>query len=668
MRAFRLSNSERRRHGNWAGLPTVLLATVVMSLGALAACLPAMAAPTFTNVTAAVGVTHTHTVAGSLAYMSAGVAAGDFDRDGLTDLFFTQLNSPAVLYRNTGSGFMDVSAAAGFTQVLPASGVASGDIDNDGDLDLIMMGTNSQRHYLFINDGGGHFTEDGIARGADVSVPAANQTRFGQGVAFGDFDGDGFLDIMTSDYNRSTATNGSRLLRNLGTANPGHFEDVTHATGLDVYRQGLHYPDTAYRFQPSFSDIDRDGHVDILLVSDERTSQLFWNNGDGTFTDGTVPAGVGTDKSGMGSALGDYDRDGDLDWFITAIYDGFSSTGNRFYRNDGSRKFTDVTSAAGVRSSGVGAEQSWGWGTTLLDYDNDADLDLMSTNGCYTSCGGSNDYLFDHTSLRRNNGNGTFTDVSFASGITDTGQGRGLIQVDFDNDGDLDVVIANYAAAPIVYRNDGGNQRNWLRVETEGTLSNRDGIGAFIKVTPDTDQPQSLQVWEIRSGDSYLSQSEMTAHFGLGDFTGTIDLVEVEWPASGILQRYVNVPVNITLRARERLLGDFNGDAHVDAADYTLWRNCEGLTGDDLAADAAGALGLPDGVVDQLDYWYWKANFGLSYFAGGRARGGLATVPEPAGCMGWLTAVLMIAERINCSRRARNIGLPTSSRSTGAGA
>lgn len=640
---------------NWPGLPIVLMATVMSNLGTTVACISAEAAVTFTNVTAAVGVTHTHTVAGSLAYMSAGVAAADFDGDGLTDLFFTQLNSPAVLYRNTGSGFADVSAAAGFTQVLPASGVASGDIDNDGDLDLSVMGTNSQRHYLFINDGGGHFTEDAISRGADVSVPEGNQTRFGQGVAFGDFDADGYLDIMTSDYNKATATSGSRLLRNLGAANPGYFEDVTHAAGLDVYREGLHYPDVAYRFQPMFSDLDRDGHTDILVVSDERTSQLFWNDGDGTFTDGTVPAGVGTDKSGMGSALGDYDRDGDLDWFITAIYDGFSSTGNRLYRNDGNRSFADVTTAAGVRSSGTGTEKSWGWGTTFLDYDNDADLDLMSTNGCYTSCGGSNDYLFDHTSLRRNNGNGMFADMSSISGIADTGQGRGLIHVDYDADGDLDVVISNYSAAPIVYRNDGGNQNNWLRVETEGTISNRDGIGAFIKVTPDLDNPQSIQVWEIRSGDSYLSQSEMAAHFGLGDLAGTVGLVEINWPTSGILQRYVDVPVNSTLMARERLLGDFNGDGTVDAADYTVWRNCEGSVGDHLAADVAGPSGMPDGVVDQVDYLYWRANFGLSIAAGG-GNWAPTTVPEPAAASSAALALMMAARWNGWGRRGSAMG------------
>lgn len=587
-----------------------------------------VAAPVFTNVTAEVGVGHVHSATNGQQAMTAGVAAGDFDGDGLVDLFFTRVNGTDALYRNTGSGFEDISAAAGFTTATATNGVAAADIDNDGDLDLVVMGSQSARHFLYINDGTGRFTEEAIVRGADVTSPAGALNRQGMGVAFGDYDGDGYLDMLTTDHSRPMESNGSRLLRNLGAANPGHFVDVTEAAGLDVYRNPLAVtnPPNIYRFQPQFSDLDRDGRLDIVIAADSRTSQLFWNNGDGTFTDGTVAAGVGTDKSGMGTALGDYDRDGDLDWFVTAIYDTTflgANPGNRLFRNNGNRTFTDVTTTAGVRATGPGL--SWGWGTTFFDYDNDADVDLVATDGFITG------YTADRTTLWRNNLDGTFTDVSVASGITDTGQGRGLVHVDFDADGDLDIVIANYAAAPIIYRNDGGNQNRWLRIKTEGTISNRDGIGAFITVTPDLENPQSFQVWEIRSGDSYLSQSEMTAHFGLGDWEGTVDLVEIEWPTSGIVQRYVDVPVNSTLLARERLLGDFNDDGVVDAADYTLWRNSVGATGVGLAADVAGPNGMPDGIVDELDYRCWKANFGFALRPNGAAQEALGTVPEP-GC------------------------------------
>jgi hypothetical protein len=596
---------------------------------------PAAALPTFTNVAADLGITHLQSTASGIEPMSGGVTVLDYNGDGLEDLFFTRPDAPDVLYRNTGSGFQDVSAAAGLTNIEPGSGVAAGDINNDGYTDLVVMGVQSTRDYLYINDGRGHFTEEAIARGTDVSTSPGSLSRKSQGVALGDYDGDGYLDILTSDHSRPMASNGSRLLHNLGAANPGHFEDVTHAAGLDVYRTPLAVtnPPNVYRFQPQFTDLDRDGHPDIVFSEDSHTSQLFWNNGNGTFTDGTIAAGVGTDKSGMGSALGDYNNDGKMDWFVSAIFDTpfvGVNPGNRLYRNNGNRTFTDVTTATGVRNSGSGQELSWGWGSTFFDYDNDTHQDLMMTNG-WIALG----YGGDHTTLRHNNGDGTFTDVSVASGITDAGQGRGLVHFDYNNDGKLDTVLVNYADAPIVYRNNGEDSGHWLRVKTEGTRSNRDGIGAFITLVSDATHPEQLQVREIGSGDSYLSQSELTAHFGLGSRSQMVELVEVDWPASGLVQRYVNVPGDSLLMARERLLGDFNGDGVVDAADYTVWQDSFGMKGIGLAADGAGANGLPDGSVDELDYLYWKANFGTTFLPGSvAALAGSSSqqVPEPTAC------------------------------------
>ena len=586
----------------------VAVVAVVLTFGLTACVRSASAAPFFTNVTAAVGITHVQAAASGTQPMTGGAVAGDFDGDGLVDLFFTRLDAADVLYRNTGSGFENVSAAAGFTQVQPTSGAAAGDIDNDGDLDLYVMGSETTRHFLYINDGAGHFSEQAVSRGAAISSQGLN--RRGQGVAFGDYDRDGYLDILTSDHSRPTATSGSRLLHNLGAANPGRFEDVTHAAGLDVYRQPLAVPDTSYRFAPMFSDVDRDGHTDVLFSADSRTSQLFWNNGDGTFTDGTLPAGVGTDKSGMGSTLGDYDRDGDLDWFITAIFDTpflGANPGNRLYRNDGSRTFTDVTTAAGVRNSG------WGWGTAFFDYDNDGHLDLMATDGFISG------YTSDPTKLWRNNADGTFADVSIASGVTDTGQGRGLLTLDYDNDGDLDVVIANYAAAPILYRNDGGNDANWLRVKTEGVVSNRDGIGALITVIPNLNEADDFQIWEVSAGGSYLSQNETAAHFGLWDFAGPIDLVTVQWP-SGVVQQFFDVAINSLLIAQEPLPGDFNLDGQVNRDDLTDWCIDFGRSTADVRAD-----GDFDGDVDGADLLVWQQRLGqgIAVVPAGEA------VPEP---------------------------------------
>jgi hypothetical protein len=568
--------------------------------------------------------------------MTGGVAAGDFDGDGLVDLFFTRTAGSAVLYHNTGLGFQDVSAAAGFAQTFSTSGVASGDIDNDGDLDLYVTTSLHNRFYLYINDGAGHFSEQAAARAAAVAAPSGFTWR-GMGVAMGDYDGDGYLDILTSDHSRPTSTNGSRLLRNLGSSNPGYFQDVTHAAGIDAYRPPLHLQNIVYRFQPQFADFDRDGLTDVVFSGDDRTSQLFWNNGNGTFTDGTTASGVGTDKSGMGSALGDYDGDGDLDWFVTAIFDTpdlAASPGNRLYRNNGNRTFTDVTTAAKVRNSGTGQEVSWGWGTDFFDYDNDCRLDLVMTDG-WASLG---DYPNDDTTLRRNNGDGTFTDVTFASGISDTGQGRGLLTLDYDNDGDLDVVIVNNAATPILYRNDGGNANDWLRIVTVGTVSNRDGIGTRITVTPDIAHPEILQYREISSGNSFLSQSELTAHFGLGFNAGPVDRVDIRWP-SGVVQTLTDVTPNKVLRVHEPIPGDLNGDSVVTGEDLVIWVSAFG-SAKPGAADVNG-----DGVADGADLFFWQRWLGTN----AASRESLTNTPEPT-C---LVRCLWLAPRAQSGRGTR---------------
>jgi hypothetical protein len=323
----------------------------------------------------------------------------------------------------------------------------------------------------------------------------------------------------------------------------------------------------SYRFSPRFVDLDRDGHQDLAIASDFRTSQLFWNNGDGTFTDGTLPANVGTDNNGMGSTFGDYDGDGDLDWFITNITPDPNVGGpfggwNRLFRYDGNRQFTDVTQQAGVRDS------RWSWGTTFFDYDNDGDLDLIATNG-FTGAG----WVDDRTFLWQNN-NGVYTDVSDAAGITDTLQGRGLVHLDYDNDGDLDIVIVNNGEAPILYRNDGGNANDHLRLNLEGTASNRDAIGAFITVIPDLAAPTHRMVWEIDGGSSFLSSNERTAHFGLGQSDGTVDLVMIAWPC-GLTTQYRSLAANQTVDIVEPpLLGDCDSDRDVDLGDFIYLQTC----------------------------------------------------------------------------------------------
>jgi hypothetical protein len=527
---------------------------ILISIAATAACIFAANgnAQTFTDVTLQAGLDYLQydprTVEQGIQnqLMTGGAAAGDVDRDGWVDLFVTRLDQPGILFRNLGTGagghlgFQDVTAQAfPSPPIIRSNGAAFGDIDNDGDPDLYVTATKDSRYYLYVNDGNGAFTEEALPRGAAVDKP---DIHFGNGIAFGDYNADGFLDVYTAEWrhepcttNPTFAPSNTRLLRNRGTQAPGYFEDVTEAAGVAIDHvaelfHGRTYEGAAFGFAPRFSDLDGDGRVDLLLTSDFRTSRLFWNNGDGTFTDGTSAAGLGTDQNGMGSTVGDFNGDGRLDWFVTAID---TVEGNRLYRNDGNRTFTDRASPAGVQRAG------WGWGTSFLDYDNDGDQDIVMTNGFNLSR-----VPDDRTTLFRND-SGQFTDVSALEGITDIGQGRGLLTLDYNNDGNLDIFLVNNGGHPILYRNNGG-ANNWLRLVTSGTRSNSDGIGARITVIPDRNDPASLMVREIDGGSNYLANNELTAHFGLGPSTDPIDLVEIHWP-SGVVQQLADVMPNQTI-------------------------------------------------------------------------------------------------------------------------
>jgi enediyne biosynthesis protein E4 len=291
--------------------------------------------------------------------------------------------------------------------------------------------------------------------------------------------------------------------------------------------------------------------------------------------------------------------------------------GNFLYKNNGNRTFTDATTAS-LRNSG------WSWGATFLDQDNDRDLDIFVTNGWDPN-------LPDQSHVYENSG-GAFTDVSNAVGVTDNKLGRGLLSFDYDNDGDLDVFIANHGnpfggslSSSILYRNDGGNANDWLKIKVQGTTSNRDGLGTFITVDPDTSVTGDEMVREINAGSNFLSQNELTAHFGLGPNSGNIDLITVVWP-SGAMQELTSVSANQVLNLVENaaLLGDYNHNLVVDVADYVVWRSQLGSTGAGLAADGDG-----DQMVTSHDYDVWKENFG-NMAVGAAFAAQHAPVPEPS--------------------------------------
>ncbi len=464
-------------------------------------------------------------------YLTGGVALGDFDADGWTDIYLPRTNGRATLMRNVEGRFVDVTDAAfgpnHLTGVRP-SGATWGDIDNDGDLDLYVTSIFSNRYHLFLNDGKGRFEEVAQARGVAQHNDAPH---FGFSAIFADYDVDGDLDLYTTEWRLSTQLQGSapsnaRLFRNDGT---GHFTDVTRFAGVSM--TGLKATMThalEQSFSAHFTDMDADGFPDLLVASDNGTSRLFWNNGNGTFRDGTELAGVGTDQYGMGSDVADFDGDGDFDWFVTSIYqpDSPNFNGNRLYRNAGNRRFVDATEATGVRDAG------WGWASKFFDFDNDGDLDLLATNGIAMSAQFHPPlYAYRHaqdaTRVWENVG-GTFHEVADDVGVKHSGQGRGIAVFDYDRDGDQDFVVVNNDGTVRLYRNELAPGDQHVRIRLQGQSANRRGIGAIIRLTARAGDRPVLRT--IGAGNNFLSQSEAVAHFGIDDAPKSLHQIEVIWP------------------------------------------------------------------------------------------------------------------------------------------
>ncbi len=479
----------------------------------------------FTDVTVAAGVYYQHGLVARTdepERMSGGVAAGDYDRDGRIDLYVVRGDiAPNLLFRNRGDGtFDEVGEAAGVQLPLGiGAGPTFADVDGDGWLDLIVLGMQGSPPALFRNDRDGTFTN--ITATSGVDLPGQSFSA-----AFGDYDRDGDLDLAVSRWgNRELPVDAhGHLWRNDG----GVFVDVSQAAGIPLFLSRtdpvLAMIGISLSFTPNFADVDADGWPDLLVAGDFGSSHVLRNDGDGTFSDATTA--VVTDENGMGAAIGDVDNDGDLDWFVSSIWDpdgevegNWGISGNRLYRNDGAGGFTDATDAAGVR---VGY---WGWGSTFFDLDNDGDLDLFHTNGWNNGGPDSAEFSLDPSRCFVNDGTGVFTERSAELGIVDTGQGRGVVAFDYDRDGDLDLLVTNNQQPARLLRNDGGNAQGFLVVKLVGHGANSEGIGARVFVTTGG----ATQMRELRAGSNFESQDPAEAHFGLGAAT-QVDELRVAWP------------------------------------------------------------------------------------------------------------------------------------------
>lgn len=467
----------------------------------------------FVEVTGDAGITYAHqSVDDGFLGMSGGVAAADFNQDGWVDLYAVggQEGENALLFNNGDGTFSDVALPTGVSMQNRGSGPAFGDYNGDGFVDLFVGGVGGAQAKLFVNNGNQSFTD--VTADSGLVLPDNNV-----GATWGDYDKDGDIDLVITHWTNVQNEHYAFLWRNNGD---GTFTDVSLDAGIPLRST------RDKTFTPTFADIDNDGWQDLLMVTDNGNTRVYRNNGDATFSDIT-DFDVITDNAGMGSAVGDYDNDGDLDWFVTAISyrDGVESfgsltPGNRFYQNQGDGTFVDVTDETGTRHG------YWGWAACFSDLNNDSHLDIFHVNGMLNRLEPQADEMFntDPSRLFVADGNGAFTEQAVSSGIDDTSQGRGIVCFDYDRDGDQDLFVANYNEPPKLFCNT-GTDSHFLNVRLIQQNGNTQALGARIYVTTGDTQ----QFRELRAGNNYVSQNPVEAHFGLGQ-AEAIDALRIVWP------------------------------------------------------------------------------------------------------------------------------------------
>jgi hypothetical protein len=525
----------------------------------------------FVDVAASAGLTAPtiYGAADSKKYILEATGCGcafiDYDNDGWMDIFIlsgTRLEGapPGTtnrMYKNNRDGtFTDVTERTGLTAVGWASAVCVGDYNNDGFEDLFCTYFGQNR--LYRNNGDGTFTDVTKASGLWTE-----QARWGAGCSFLDYNRDGHLDLFVSNYVRFSFEHapvpGENVNcnwkgipvecgpRGLPTGRHSLYRNNGDGTFTDVSQQaGVAAATDSYGMTVVAADFDEDGWPDIYVACDSTPSLFFMNNHDGTFREEGVMRGValsddGAEQAGMGLGVGDYDLDGHLDLFKTH----FADDANGLYHNDGKANFDDVT-----RFSRIGVETHYiCWGAGIVDLDNDGYPDLFMVSGSvYPEVERKLPQYANKNprSVFRNLGNGTFEELveQAGPGVAEAHCSRGCAFGDFDNDGDVDILIVNLNEPPSLLRNDLSGNQNWLKVKLEGVKSNRSAIGARVLVR----YAGKVQAQAVVSQSSFYSSNDPRLHFGLGA-SRTAD-IEVYWP-NGVLEQFPGVKSNQWLKLRE---------------------------------------------------------------------------------------------------------------------
>ncbi len=525
----------------------------------------AAAFPQLVDITASTGIDFNHLATPEQRYivesMSGGVALIDYDHDGYPDIYFT--NAPSVqmaldgkkaksaLYHNNHDGtFTDVTDKAGVGYPCWAMGAAVGDYNHDGRPDLLV--TCFGGVVLYRNNGDGTFTDVTKAAGLD------GDKAWATGATFGDYDGDGFDDLFVSSYVDFSLTD----LPKFGSSKTCQYHAVAvqcGPRGLTGYRDYLFHNNKDGTFtevskQAGVDDaqgffgltsvwttMGDSGHPDLFVTNDGEPNFLYRNKGGGIFTNVAEDAGIavnqdGSEQANMGVALGDYDHKGRLSLAITHFSDEYTT----LFRNDGLYNFTDVSYTAGIASA---TRPYVGWGDAFVDLDNDGWLDFFEVNGHVypqVNTAGVGIKYREPALLFENKHDGTFRDISQQVGpaIQTPRVSRGVAVGDLFNDGHVEMVIENLEGAPTILRPETDSKNSWISLSLQGTASNRLALNTRVRVTAG----DLVQIDEVHSGGSYLSQSDLRLHFGLGAHDH-VDKLEIFWP-SGKQETLTQLPAN----------------------------------------------------------------------------------------------------------------------------